>query len=650
MSSFLKTNYIFVLAFSLLAVFLAHNFDSIGQDIGRHLKVGETIWQIKEVPKTNLFSFTEPDFDFVNHHWLSEVILFKIFYYIGFTGLILLKVFLTLAVFLLLFFTAKKYAKFWPLLLSFLFSIFIFIQRTEVRPEMFSFAILAFFLFVLFKAKYASRSDLELQGPTLNLLWLLPLAQLFWVNLHIYFFIGPLIFLFFLIDRIIDTKTHCQLSKYFTVFILMIFATLINPAGIKGALLPFNILHEYGYDIYENQPLSFISSFGFNLPIFIFKISAAILTVSFILTFKKARYRIFEMLVSAFFIYVGFKMLRNLPLYALASFPIMTFVLTDIQNRVENKFRPARRRLDVVFKIIISVFLVWLIFFVASGRYYQYFNLSRKFGFSIPNGLERAVDFVKENNIRGPMFNNFDVGGYLIWRLPEEKVFVDNRPEAYSVKFFDEIYKPMQENQEKWAELSKKYGINFIFFGHTDAAPWGQTFLRDIAENPDWKMVYVNEDAVILVRNNIKNSEIISKFSITEKNAIVRAGDEGERSNENKVDMNLILSRFFYNISWRQAALYFTREAAKMDSENPRAYLYQGLVHAYYTDRQNQESAAENIEKAIGLGLKDSQSYYVLGIVYMNLGRMSEAEDMFKKALEIDENNEQARGFLKKYF
>ena len=114
--------------------------------------------------------------------------------------------------------------------------------------------------------------------------------------------------------------------------------------------------------------------------------------------------------------------------------------------------------------------------------------------------------------------------------------------------------------------------------------------------------------------------------------------------------MNLIRSRFFYNISWRQAALYFTREAAKLDSENPRAYLYQGLVHAYYTDRQNQESAAENIEKAIGLGLKDSQSYYVLGIVYMNLGRTNEAEDMFKKALEIDENNEQAREFLNKYF
>src|SRR3989338_9141741 len=84
---FLKKNYLFVLIFVLLGSFLVHNFDTIGQDIGRHLKVGEIIWQTKEVPKTNLFSFTEPDFPFINHHWLSEVIFFGIFSYFGFIGL-----------------------------------------------------------------------------------------------------------------------------------------------------------------------------------------------------------------------------------------------------------------------------------------------------------------------------------------------------------------------------------------------------------------------------------------------------------------------------------------------------------------------------------------------------------------------------------
>ena len=106
LSSYFLNGLVFTLIFGLLAVFLIHSFDSIGQDIGRHLRLGEIIWQIKEVPKTNLFSYTEPDFPFINHHWLSEVIFFGVYSIAGFTGLILLKIFVVLAVFLLLFFIA----------------------------------------------------------------------------------------------------------------------------------------------------------------------------------------------------------------------------------------------------------------------------------------------------------------------------------------------------------------------------------------------------------------------------------------------------------------------------------------------------------------------------------------------------------------
>ena len=60
--------------------------------------------------------------------------------------------------------------------------------------------------------------------------------------------------------------------------------------------------------------------------------------------------------------------------------------------------------------------------------------------------------------------------------------------------------------------------------------------------------------------------------------------------------------------------------------------------------------AAENIKKAIELGLKESRYYTILGIVYMNLGQLVEAQKQFEKALELDGANEQAREFLSKYF
>lgn len=633
---------VLVLLFALLAVFLIHNFDSIGQDIGRHLKMGEIIWQTQEVPKTNLFSFTEPDFPFLNHHWLSEVIFFGIFSKFGFVGLILIKALLVLAAFLLLFSLIKKHSGFWPFLVSFLFSIFIFIQRTEVRPEIFSLAVLAFFLFAIFKSKYENNY---------RYLWFLPLAQLLWVNLHIYFFIGPFLVSAFFIDRLAN-KDFSHLKKIAVTLFLTLAATLINPAGIRGALLPFNILQEYGYSIVENQTLSFLAAFfGFNLSIFIFKISVAVLIASIILRAKKLRYRIFEILISIFFIYAGFRMLRNLPLYALASFPVSAFFLTDIQNFLERKFPSGKKKISSFFKILISVFLVFLIFLIASGRYYNYANLSREFGFSVPNGLDRTASFVKENKIEGPMFNNFDIGGFLIWKLySDHKVFVDNRPEAYSVKFFSEIYKPMQEDEKKWAEFSEEYGINYIFFGHTDFTPWGQAFMKKITKNPDWKIVYVNENAIILLKDNSKNAGVISRLSLSEDNAAKKVAGYLQGSGGKIADINLVMSRLFYNINWREASLHFSEKTIKADPTNKYAHLNKGLVHAHYTDIENQKIAAENIGKAIDLGLKDSQYYYILGVIYMNLGQLDGAERLFNKALELDENNEQAREFLDKYF
>lgn len=296
-------------------------------------------------------------------------------------------------------------------------------------------------------------------------------------------------------------------------------------------------------------------------------------------------------------------------------------------------------------------FLIFMIFWVANNGYYRTASLSRIFGFSVPNGLERAADFVKKNKIEGPMFNNFDIGGYLIWKLyPQEKVFVDNRPEAYSVKFFSEVYKPMQEDKEKWAEFSEQYGINFIFFGHTDATPWGQAFLKNIVKDPVWRMIYLNENAVIFLKDTKINSPLVSRSAFSEEKSIERTAEFLKDANGNKADVNLVLSRFFYNINWRKSSLYFSEETIKADPQNRQAYLNKGLTHAYYTDRENQKLAAGSIKKAIDLGLKNDQYYTILAIVYLNLEEPAEAKYWLNRALELNKNNAQAKKFLDQFF
>ena len=239
---------VFVLLFSLLAVFLIHNFDSIGQDIGRHLKIGEIIWQTKEVPKVNLFSFTEPDFPFLNHHWLSGVIFYFLFLLAGFSGMIIFKIIILLASFFLIFYISAKKGNFWLAAIFSIPAIFILSERTDVRPEIFSYFFTALFLYLLFSFADNPKSK--------KIFWLIPL-QIIWVNLHIYFFIGPAMVLGFLAEKIIrnrkNIKNNPLIKRLSSIIFLLFAACFLNPAGWKTVFYPLNIFKNYGYDVAENK-------------------------------------------------------------------------------------------------------------------------------------------------------------------------------------------------------------------------------------------------------------------------------------------------------------------------------------------------------------------------------------------------------------
>ena len=75
----------------------------------------------------------------------------------------------------------------------------------------------------------------------------------------------------------------------------------------------------------------------------------------------------------------------------------------------------------------------------------------------------------------------------------EQPPFIDGRPEAYSVEFFNKIYKPMQRDEKVWEEMSQKYGINYVFFAHTDMTEWADEFLTRISKDEKWPMVFLND-------------------------------------------------------------------------------------------------------------------------------------------------------------
>ncbi len=623
---------LFVLFLVLAGSLFWHNLLSINLDIGRHLKLGEIIWQTKSVPDTNLFSFTEPDRGFNNHHWLSEVIFYGLYNLRGLEFLIIAKVLILLAAFSFLIWTVRR--KSWPaVLISSLIALALFFMRDEPRPEIFSYLLLAVFLSIIEKSR---------TGGSSRGLWLLPGLMLLWVNLHIYFFVGAVLYGIFLLERLVNKKFS---KKEWFIGLLIGLAVLVNPRGLGGAFYPLTILKEYAYGVVENEPLINILPYGWeSVTIFYTLIFSLVLAVTGLAwRYKVWKKKIFEGLALALFGYLAWTMRRNLNLYALALLPILAQNFPVGFNWAKNFPRIWRRLLAVA--VLAVLFLG--IYGVQSNRLYRLMDSSRRFGLAVSPAAEEAVEFVKDNKIAGPVFNNFEIGSYLIWKLySEQKVFVDGRPEAYSAKFFNEIYKPMLGDEQKWSALSRQYGINYIFFNHNNLSDNAQKFLSRIKKDPQWQLIFLNETIVIYIKNELPNREVIDHYEITKDNAVDRMERILARFNpRDDLEFRSLASiLFFLNMPEVSAIVY---EKLKINlPDDPYAYQGAGLAYAAMNDIKTQEEAAQNLTKAIEMGLESANNYFTLGLVYANLGQPMRARWALEKSLRLDPDNQEVSRVL----
>ena len=496
---------IWILLFTLLIVFSWHSLTSINQDIGRHLKLGEIIWQTKQVPTTNLFSYTEPDHPFINHHWLSEVWFYGLDQWIGLKGLIIFKVVALVVVLGLLLYALSPLVSNPTLLFSTFLGIMLIRERTDVRPEIFSYLFLAFFLCASYRFKYL--------GEKKWLYWL-PLVQLLWVNSHIYFILGAAVLTFLLIDAF--ANHHPDRKLVFWIWLATLLINLANPNGLAGALSPLTIFQHYGYSVAENQSIFFLLNYAGGIMlnnIYIFFSTLVFLGVAlWRLVRQGVRQNTFNFLLATSFTILAMTMIRNFALYGLALVPVLSLGFKKANSLVAKTVTRFNPKPLYVFS---TVLLILLIYAVASNNFYHWLPSGQTFGLAVPAGAAPAVEFIQANQLHGPLFNNFDVGSYLIWKLfPEEKVFVDGRPEAYSVDFFEKVYKPMQTDSAQWEKLSQQYQINYVIFDHHDATPWAQAFLTAMSKNPDWPIVFVDDYSIIFLKRTAQNLLVIEKFAL----------------------------------------------------------------------------------------------------------------------------------------
>ncbi len=114
------------------------------------------------------------------------------------------------------------------------------------------------------------------------------------------------------------------------------------------------------------------------------------------------------------------------------------------------------------------------------------------FGIGYSNPVAEA-EFLASSNLGPRMYNLFDGGGYLLWRLdPQYKVMTDSRSFPY-LEWFDDQYKfSMGEGVE---EFVRRYPADVAVIELLHEPTW-----RSFLKSPDWRPVFCGPSAVIFAR------------------------------------------------------------------------------------------------------------------------------------------------------
>lgn len=504
----------FLILFFLYLIILSHKINLVTADLGRHIINGQYFFLDKNVLNQNFYSYTYPTFNTINHHWAVGVLFYFIYKISGFVGLHVIFILISLVTLLIFFFTAKRKRNLTLLLPLAFFILPLLAERTEIRPEILS----NLFSGIIFSLIFFYRK----RKFNYQILFLIPLIEIIWVNTHIYFFLGPVIIGSFLIDSLVRKNRDSRI--FLLLLIATSFATLLNPQGIIGSLAPLNEFKNYGYELAENQSVLFLDKYFGKSIYYVFKTVFYFLIFSFLLVLKyrPKKISIANLLLSIFISFMAWKMVRNITLFSLFSLPIIAYNFESIKKDFPGKLNLFINGKRLIIKLsnnyrqlILLIFSLIILTYYFSTNQFHKFKYWREFGFGLETGNNASADFFNSNNLHGPIYNNYDDGGYLIFHLfPKEKVFVDNRPEAYPASFFKNEYIPSQDDEQKWFELDKKYNFNTIFFSYNDLTPWGQKYIKNRVNDPLWALVFMDKDIVILLKRNQNNQPIINRFQI----------------------------------------------------------------------------------------------------------------------------------------
>jgi hypothetical protein len=471
-----------VIVIAFLGILFMAGRSMIDTDTWWHLRTGQWIAEHHALPEVDRFSYTKVGATWYYPGWLSEILMFGVFSLGGLSALNLLFTVLIVSTFIVVYFTLQGN----PYLRAFVLILAAGESRIywSARPQVFTFFLAALFFLVIWRYLHDGK----------NHLWVLPVAMVFWVNLHGGFAVG-FIFLFAAIAG--------QGIKYLLVNGSRTAETLRSIfwlCGIGIACLMTSALNPYGFKIlaypFQTVSIQFLQNYiqEWQSPNFHYLQSQFFLILLFmtwtVIAFSPRKFDPGDFTVLAIISYMGFLAWRNTNLLSIVAPAI---IMHYGQPILEMRF-PGWNPSEIVSRlqswlhsaIILCLTLAVLAFMVVS-------NTSK----AIWTGIERqipvdAVEYLNQHPGLGRLFNSYDWGSYLLWSLPSYPVFVDGRTDLYDDVILNQ-YLTLAAALPGWQDVLEKWDIQVILL-EPDSP------ILQILISEGWEICYSDPQAVIIHR------------------------------------------------------------------------------------------------------------------------------------------------------
>ncbi len=618
-------------------------------DLGWQLATGRWVAQHRQIPSTDVFSYTAP-----GQPWIYPVGAGLFFYAAYLVGKYALLAWLGAAacvatVALLIW---KRSAMLAALAIL---AIPMIALRTAPRAEMFTTVLFAAFLTVLWRqhesgrAPHPSKPKPGLLGTPARL-WLLPVLMIAWVNLHLGFVAGLALVAGYILVEALEMvwperrQAAADRLRYAWPWLMAtVAATAVNPwgAGIYRALLRqerATAAHSQWITEWAPARLNWtLASMSFSLrsPDGAFYVMLLVAAVAVALALWRRQLGAAVLVTGAALLAI-----RHIRFQALFAEVVVVVGGAVLASALAGRWERIRQtRLGSIAVIGLAYCVVGLACLraadlVSNRSYLGTTNLST-FGAGLSWWFpEGAAAFIERENIRGHIFNSYNEGGYLTWRLgPKYPDYIDGRALPFGPKLFARNQQLMATPPEspEWQREAEQYGINAIIvplarYNGVDLFP----VLRQFCASATWRPVYLDEVSAVFVRRSPQNESLIQRFEIDcAKTSLPRAAPQGHDSQAFNQWANA--AAVLHALGRNSEAFAATAKALGIFEDSAFVHFLRGNLLEETGDLGNAE---QEYLRSAALEVNGS-TWSSLGAVYHREGRLQDEIKAWQRAADL---------------